>query len=435
MASSSGDPDSLVVLHFHNFCAERMRHWWNLLGGNDHASIKGVFGKEMDLVPTLEEYAELLQLGSPFSEMPIIPTQGPRSNRVLEKYLGLTSGPTSWGILLQASRIGESFGPTPSRSPLQGEGVPMFCTQLLQLWFYSHLRHFYLLQTPYHFTRHTVRQTVDTVLPFTDNSHDWALYLLNLSLSYYPSLALRQFGGLQYPPRLGDLSSVTFDYVPGNGLPVDSSVTAEFAEWREGWSSSFTPRPTVRLLTWRRELGEARAELVALRLARISEREESAARVESMRRTLHTVMRQRSRSLGGAKDHLEQALADAQGQLEAEQVERTRVQDELDSLHFYTQALIDPSTGRPQIVDLRWALDESEATLIVARTSMGAMRVQIIILQGDENMVLLTEATRVVESLGAEARTVLEEYEEGDPILSTALGRFCMETYIRLGHS
>ena len=122
MASSNGNPDSLVVLRFHNFCAKRMRHWWNLLGGNDHASIKGVFGKfsslmwllvdhgllkalasfwdpthccfsirEMDLVPTLEEYVELLQLGSPFSETPIIPTQGPRSNRVLEKYLGLTS--------------------------------------------------------------------------------------------------------------------------------------------------------------------------------------------------------------------------------------------------------------------------------------------------------------------------------------------------------
>ena len=45
---------------------------------------------EMDLVPTLE-YAELLQLGSPFSETPIIPIQGPQSNRVLEKYLGLTS--------------------------------------------------------------------------------------------------------------------------------------------------------------------------------------------------------------------------------------------------------------------------------------------------------------------------------------------------------
>jgi hypothetical protein len=98
-----------------------------------------------------------------------------------------------------------------------------------------------------------VRQTVDMVLPFTDNSDDWALYLLNLPLSewswrvtwglavwrpwtysslfdgvplprvwgctgYYPSLALRQFGGLQYPPRLGDLCSVTFDYVPDSDM-------------------------------------------------------------------------------------------------------------------------------------------------------------------------------------------------------------------------
>jgi hypothetical protein len=83
---------------------------------------------------------------------------------------------------------------------------------------------------------------------------------------YYPSLALRQFGGLQYPPHLGDLSLLTFDYIPGSdmwrllsgvrnmqrgrlfkmvlvkdGLPADSSVTADFAEWREGWSPSFTP--------------------------------------------------------------------------------------------------------------------------------------------------------------------------------------------------
>ena len=103
MASSSGDPDSLVVLRFHDFCAEQMRHW-TLLGGDDHASIMGIFGKfpslmqlrvahgllealasfwdpthccfsigEVDLVPTLEEYAGLLQLDSPFSEMSIIP--------------------------------------------------------------------------------------------------------------------------------------------------------------------------------------------------------------------------------------------------------------------------------------------------------------------------------------------------------------------------
>jgi hypothetical protein len=41
-----------------------------------------------------------------------------------------------------------------------------------------------------------------------------------------------------------------------------------------------------RVANLERELKEARAELVALRLARVSERE-SAARVESMRRTLH----------------------------------------------------------------------------------------------------------------------------------------------------
>ena len=362
MAFSSGDPDSLVVLHFHNFCAERMRHWWNLLRGNENASIKGVFGnfsslmrlrvdrgllealaffwdpthcffsiEEMDLVPTLEEYAELLQLGSPFSETPIIPIQGPQSNRVLEKYLGLTSGVLrqeisrvdetwrkasisldlltkyfSWsdfladlagdfiageqdwgkfrvnafkiafaGIFLFptfAGRIdlgviplvfseGKSIVPailcetvwSLSYYQRQGEGVPMFCSQLLQLWFCNHLQYFYLLHTPYHFTRHTVRQTVDMPLPFAGNSHDWALYLLNLPLSewswrvtwgpavwrpwthsslfdrvpllgvwdcigYYPSLALLQFSGLQYPPRLGDFSSVTFVYVPGSDI-------------------------------------------------------------------------------------------------------------------------------------------------------------------------------------------------------------------------
>jgi hypothetical protein len=52
---------------------------------------------EMDLVPTLEEYAELLQLSSSFNEKPFMPTPGPRSNRVLEKFLGLTSEVLSLG--------------------------------------------------------------------------------------------------------------------------------------------------------------------------------------------------------------------------------------------------------------------------------------------------------------------------------------------------
>ena len=124
--------------------------------------------------------------------------------------------------------------------------------------------------------------------------------------------------------------------------------------------------------------------------------------------------------------------------------------------------MVDPSIGHPHdIVALRRALDESEASLTAARTSIGAMRVQISVLQGD-NVVLLTEmdlvydalesdaswlnreglpvvralhqASQVMDSLGTRARAVLKEHDEGDPALSTALGRFCRETCIRLGH-
>jgi hypothetical protein len=681
MASSSNDPDSLVTLHFHDFRVERMRHWWTLLKEDDHADLVGIFGKfppfmrlrvdrgllealasfwdpthccfsigEVDLVPTLEEYAELLQLDSPFSETPVIPTQGPRSNRCLEKYLGLTTvvlrpeiarpeetwrkanisldlltkyfsrsdfpvklardfiaGKNGWkkfrinafkiafaGIFLfptSAGRIdlgviplvfseGRSIIPailcetvrSLSYCRRQGEGVPMFCTQLLQLWFCSHLRHFYRLQTPYHFERHTVSQTVKIALPFTGNSRDWALYLLDLPLGewswkvtwgpavwrpwthcalfdgvplpgvwgctgYYPSLALRQFGGVQYPPRLGDLDAVTFDYIPSEdmwrllsrveviwegrlsevvlieeGSPGDSSVASDFVEWREGWTPLFTLRPTVRpgashslvsrslrvsastgqperVTVLERELEKAQTELLSLRLARASEREASAARIESLRSTLHhnsvavanlrrdleaqrgnvstlrtmnEFIREQLEISEDAKDQLEETLAETREQLETEQAERTRVQDELDSLRSYTQALVDPATGRPQdIVALRRALDASEEALTSARTSMGAMRVQISVLQGDNGVLqaevdlvhdalesnaswlnqegfpmvtALHQINQVMDSLGARARAVWEEHDEGDPALSTTLGRFCRETCIRLGH-
>ena len=76
-------------------------------------------------------------------------------------------------------------------------------------------------------------------------------------------------------------------------------------------------------------------------------------------------------------------------------MERTQVQDELDSLRSYTQVLVDPSTGHlHDIVDLWQAPDESEAALTAARTFMGAMRVQISVLHGD-NAVLLTEVDLV----------------------------------------
>jgi hypothetical protein len=111
MAFSSGGSRPLVALNFHDFRAERMRQWWDLLEGADRAQIKSVFGKfsslmrlridqglcealtffwdlihccfsikEMDLVPTLEEYAELLQLDSSFNVKSFMPSPGPRSN-------------------------------------------------------------------------------------------------------------------------------------------------------------------------------------------------------------------------------------------------------------------------------------------------------------------------------------------------------------------
>jgi hypothetical protein len=186
---------------------------------------------------------------------------------------------------------------------------------------------------------------------------------------------------------------VTFDYVPGSdmwkllslakdiwvgrcsemvfvedGLSADSFVTAEFVEWREGWNPSFILRPTIRpgvphppvppslrvsapagcserVANLEKELEEAQTELATLHLARVSEREESAAHVESMRHTMHhsnaamanlrrdleaqrgnvsiyremnNFIREQLEISEGAKDHLKQALADAQEQLETE---------------------------------------------------------------------------------------------------------------------
>uniref|UniRef100_A0A2N9EG18 Aminotransferase-like plant mobile domain-containing protein n=1 Tax=Fagus sylvatica TaxID=28930 RepID=A0A2N9EG18_FAGSY len=354
--------------------------------------------EEVDLIPTLEEYAELLQLDSPFSETPVIPIQGPRSNRCLEKYLGLTTAVLRPEILrpeetwrkanisldlltkyfsrsdfpveLARDFIAGKKGWKKFRNQClqdrlrrrQGEGVPMFCTQLLQLWFCSHLRHFYRLQTPYHFERHTVSQTVKIALPFTGNSRDWALYLLDLPLSGWswkatiPALLFVSLAVFSTHLVLGDLDAVTFDYIPSFH-----------------WS---VLRGLVTVLE--RELEEARAELSSLRLARASEREESAARVESLRSTLHhnsvavanlrrdleaqrgnvstlramnEFIREQLEISEDAKDQLEETLAETREQLETEQAERTR--------------------------------DASEEALTSARTSMGAMRVQISVLQGD----------------------------------------------------
>uniref|UniRef100_A0A2N9FFI4 DUF7745 domain-containing protein n=1 Tax=Fagus sylvatica TaxID=28930 RepID=A0A2N9FFI4_FAGSY len=541
---------------------------------------------EVDLVPTLEEYAELLQLVSPFSETPVIPIQGPRSNRCLEKYLGLTTAVLRLEIarpeetwrkanisldLLTKYFSRSDFPVKLARDFIAGKkGWKKFRINAFKIAFAG----IFLFPTSagridlgvipietgrggsdvlYSAPPALVLQSPAAFLPPPDSlslreAYVWKPWT-HCALfdgvplpgvwgctGYYPSLALRQFGGVQYPPRLGDLDAVTFDYIPSedmwrllsrveviwegrlsevvlieDGSPGDSSVASDFVEWREGWTPFFTLRPTVRpgtshslvsrslrvsastgqperVTVLERELEEAQTELLSLRLARAAEREASAARIESLRSTLHhnsvavanlrrdleaqrgnvstlrtmnEFIREQLEISEDAKEQLEETLAETREQLETEQTERTRVQDELDSLRSYTQALVDPATGRPQdIVALRRALDASEEALTSARTSMGAMRVQISVLQGD-NGVLQTELdlvhdalesnaswlnqegfpvvtalhqiNQVMDSLGARARAVLEEHDEGDPALSTALGRFCRETCIRLG--
>ena len=53
-------------------------------------------------------------------------------------------------------------------------------------------------------------------------------------------------------------------------------------------------------------------------------------------RTMNDFIREQLEISEAAKDHMEETLTETQGQLETEQVERTRVQDELDSLRSYT---------------------------------------------------------------------------------------------------
>ena len=115
-------------------------------------------------------------------------------------------------------------------------------------------------------------------------------------------------------------------------------------------ASASTSQPE-RVTVLERELEEARAELSSLRLTRESEREESTARVESMRSTLHhsnaavanlrrdletqrgnvstlramnDFIREQLEISEDAKDQLEETLAETREQLETEQMERTR---------------------------------------------------------------------------------------------------------------
>uniref|UniRef100_A0A2N9FHZ8 Uncharacterized protein n=1 Tax=Fagus sylvatica TaxID=28930 RepID=A0A2N9FHZ8_FAGSY len=450
-----------------------MRHWWTLLGEDDHADIVGIFGKFPSLSCGYKLIVACSRLLLPSGIRPIVAFPSERwisfppwrilrpeiarpeetwrkaniSLDLLTKYFSRSdfpvelardfiAGKKGWKkvpnqclqdrlrryfslSLLPAGRI--DLGVIPLETGRGGSDVlhtaPSSFGSAVTCGISTASRPLITLRG------HTVSQTVDIALPFTGNSRDWALYLLDLPLSYYPSLALRQFGGVQYPPRLGDLDAVTFDYIPSedmwrllsriediwggrlseivlieDGSPGDSSVhLLILSSGERGGLPSFTLRPTVRP-----ELEEARAELASLRLARASEREESAARVESMRSTLH---------------HNSVAVANLRRDLEAQRRER----------------LVDPATGRPQDIvasptGARCELSWTWCMMLLSPMLLGSIR------RVSLWSLALHQINQVMDSLGARARAVWEEHDEGDPALSTALGRFCRETCIRLGH-
>uniref|UniRef100_A0A2N9FV39 Uncharacterized protein n=1 Tax=Fagus sylvatica TaxID=28930 RepID=A0A2N9FV39_FAGSY len=469
MASSSNDPDSLVTLRFHDFRVERMRHWWTLLGEDDHADIVGFFGKFPSLSCGYELIVALAR-GSCFFLGPdplllfhwgvlrpeiIRPEETWRKANIsldlLTKYFSRSDFPVELARDFIAGKKGWKKVPNQCLQDRlcrrQGEGVPMFCTQLLPaLVLQSPAAHFYRLQTPYHFERTYVSGLgrslggqqcgcLGLIVPLFDGVPLPGVWGCT---GYYPSLALRQFGGVQYPPRLGDLDAVTFDYIPGEdmwrllfriediwGGRLSEMVLIE--EWsameiallllilssgERGGVPSFTLRPTVRPGA-SYSFGISLSSGFSLHWA--SEREESAARVESHAEYLASQQcggGESSPRLGG---DLGLRLRE---QLETEQVERTRVQDELDSLRSYTQALVDPATRLK--LDLVHDALESNASWLNQ--------------EGFPVVTALHQISQVMDSLGARARAVLEEHDEGDPALSTALGRFCRETCIRLGH-
>uniref|UniRef100_A0A2N9H318 Aminotransferase-like plant mobile domain-containing protein n=1 Tax=Fagus sylvatica TaxID=28930 RepID=A0A2N9H318_FAGSY len=503
MASSSNDPDSLVTLHFHDFRVERMRHWWTLLGEDDHADIVGFFGKFPPFMRLQVDRGLLEALASLLGTRPIVAF--PLGKWILSLLWRMPFPAKLARDFIAGKKGWKKFRINAFKIAFAGDrerGFRCSAHSFLQLWFCSHLRHFYRLQTPYHFERHTVSQTVNIALPFTGNSRDWASYLLDLPLGewswkvtwgpavwkpwthcalfdgvplpgvwgctgYYPSLALRQFGGVQYPPRLGDLDAVTFDYIPSedmwrllsrveviwegrlsevvlieDGSPGDSSVASDFRRVERGVDSLFYSQAycTARHITF---FGVSLSSGVSLHWA--AEREASAARVESLRSTLHhnsVAVANVRRDLEqleiseDAKEQLEENLAEAREQLETEQAERTRVQDELDSLRSYTQALVDPATGRPQDIvgpptGARCESLQSELDLVHDALESNASWLNQ---EGFPVVTSLHQINQVMDSLGARARAVWEEHDEGDPALSTALGRFCRETCIRLGH-
>uniref|UniRef100_A0A2N9FF39 Uncharacterized protein n=1 Tax=Fagus sylvatica TaxID=28930 RepID=A0A2N9FF39_FAGSY len=167
-----------------------------------------------------------------------MPTPGPRSNRVLERFLGLTSEVLCWEIRW----VDETW---------QKSSISL---DLLT-------RYFSWSDFP-----------ANLVGDFTVGEQDWEKFRVNAfkiafagwefrcsacSFSSYDSAAMC---GTSMTTRLlttlrgvyFSLRSRTFRNAASPrwtllkmAFLLDSSVTYEFVEWREGWSPSFIPRPTV----------------------------------------------------------------------------------------------------------------------------------------------------------------------------------------------
>uniref|UniRef100_A0A2N9F792 Aminotransferase-like plant mobile domain-containing protein n=1 Tax=Fagus sylvatica TaxID=28930 RepID=A0A2N9F792_FAGSY len=175
------------------------------------------------------------------------PFRSPRSNRVLEKYLGLTSAVLRLEIIrpeetwrkanisldLLTKYFSRSDFPVElARDFIAGKkgwkkfrinafkiafagdrerGSLMFCTQLLPALVLQSPAVLLPPSDPLSLSRgHTVTWGPAVWRPWTHCALFDGVPLPGVwgCTGYYPSLALRQFGGVQYPPRLGDLDAV-----------------------------------------------------------------------------------------------------------------------------------------------------------------------------------------------------------------------------------
>uniref|UniRef100_A0A2N9ENJ9 Uncharacterized protein n=1 Tax=Fagus sylvatica TaxID=28930 RepID=A0A2N9ENJ9_FAGSY len=382
----------------------------------------------VDLVPTIEEYTELLLVPSS-STWIYMPIQRYRTNRELANTLGLRYEVVNpevckAGLTWRHASISFDFLASQfSRSQCPWDHIGDFINDLGIVPLVDSLSRDLSIFPA------LVSETVRSLSYYpiiSCEEHDQAFEGVWGCAGYYPSLALRQFGGLQHLPRINDLSPVTFVYTGGTSMldgiaqvahywscqvtevdfvdldsPSDDMVTPEFLRWREEWGSSFLPRST-----FRPALEEVRDEL---RVDRAVQREsEPYYMVQSLKRqgTVDFVLDllQSSEDAGGT---LESTLADTQTRMEEEQLVWTPTRDELDLLLSYTQSLIDSSIVHPHdIVCLRRIVRScSQRRTLCNRICESGPNMPNV-----EHLQLLRslhQVTRVAQSVGVEATVVL----------------------------